>query len=471
MEYKSRRLINNTIIFMIGNIGSKFIQFFLVPLYTYTMTTEQFGISEVVLTASNLLMPVFSVSIADGLLRFGLDKSYEKGDVLKSSLFIVAIGSLASIACIPLFRFYTSLADWLIYFLLILNLRIYRDVFAINLKNNEKNLLFAVDSLLYTLSLCVSNIVLLVIFKLGVRGYFYSYIIANIASILFLVVTGRVYSLLRKRKLNYGLIKKLLIYSMPLILNGISWWITSAADRIMIQSMINVSSAGIYSAATKIPSLVTTFTGVFSQAWMISAVKEYDDTRDKEFYRQTFRNYYGVLFLGVATIILIIKPFMSVYVGPEFKQAVLYAPMLVASAAYSALCAFLAGIYASAKKNLNVTITTLIGAIVNIVFNLFLIPLIGVHGATTATFVSWFVIFIVRIWDIRNFFPFQIEMNRIALYTVIVLVQCVTFAKYSYFVSMMVSVVGVFIIGFLERNIVFIIIKQFNAMIRRVFKR
>ena len=41
MKNKSKRLINNTIIFFIGSLGSKFIQFFLVPLYTYVLTTEQ----------------------------------------------------------------------------------------------------------------------------------------------------------------------------------------------------------------------------------------------------------------------------------------------------------------------------------------------------------------------------------------------------------------------------------------------
>ena len=78
MDNKSKRLINNTIIFFIGSLGSKFIQFFLVPLYTYALTTEQYGVTEIVLTASNVLMPVFSVSIADGLLRFGLDKKLKK---------------------------------------------------------------------------------------------------------------------------------------------------------------------------------------------------------------------------------------------------------------------------------------------------------------------------------------------------------------------------------------------------------
>lgn len=48
------------------------------PLYTYVLTTEQYGVTEIVLTASNVLMPVFSLSIADGLLRFGLDKNWKK---------------------------------------------------------------------------------------------------------------------------------------------------------------------------------------------------------------------------------------------------------------------------------------------------------------------------------------------------------------------------------------------------------
>lgn len=471
MKSKTKNLINNTAIFMVGSIGSKFIQFFLVPLYTYSMTTEQFGLSEVVLTASNLFMPVFSVSIADGLLRFGLDKRYDKGNVLKSSLLITFAGTVLSLLCIPLFNLYGTLSDWLPYFLLILNLRIYRDVFAINLKNQKKHRLFTIDSLLYSFILCTANIVFLVVLKLGILGYFYAYILANLVSLFFVVLIGEVPSLLKGRKVDPALTSQLLVYSIPLVINGISWWIISASDKFMIDWMIDKESVGIYSAATKIPTLVTTFTGVFSQAWIISAVQEYDEERDSNFYAQTFRNYYALLFLGVSLLIAILKPFMSIYVGPNFSESALYAPLLLASAVFSGMSAFTVGIYASAKKNINVTITTLIGAVVNIVLNLLLISILGIMGAAIATFVSWFVVFFARVFDIRKFFKFRVDNIRIVIYSVIILIQCIGVMFTPYGISLVISLLAVGTIAACEKNMLIDAIGTVMNEVKKVFKR
>ncbi|HFR3499089.1 TPA: lipopolysaccharide biosynthesis protein, partial [Streptococcus suis] len=103
MKIKTKRLLKDTVIFTIGNIGSKFIQFFLVPLYTYSLTKSEFGVTEFIFTVANLVTPLFSFSISDGLIRFGLDRSYEKNVILTNSVVIILIGTLLSILCYPLF--------------------------------------------------------------------------------------------------------------------------------------------------------------------------------------------------------------------------------------------------------------------------------------------------------------------------------------------------------------------------------
>ena len=81
MNKKSKKLFKNTLLFFIGSIGSKFIQFILVPLYTYTLTTEQYGKADLLLTLVNFLMPIFSIQLTDALLRFGLDKKINKDNL------------------------------------------------------------------------------------------------------------------------------------------------------------------------------------------------------------------------------------------------------------------------------------------------------------------------------------------------------------------------------------------------------
>ena len=68
---KYTRLIKDTFVFALGNLGSKLILFFLVPLYTNYLTTEEYGTADLVFTISQFLVPIFSVVIFDAVIRFG----------------------------------------------------------------------------------------------------------------------------------------------------------------------------------------------------------------------------------------------------------------------------------------------------------------------------------------------------------------------------------------------------------------
>ena len=284
MNSKSKKLMNNTILFFIGSVGSKFIQFLLVPLYTYTLTNEDFGVSDIVFTTINFLIPIFSIQVTDGLLRFGLDKKEDKNKVINSTFRILLIGSIFSIIFSPLLMISSTLKSWIPYLIIILNLRIYRDVFSIILKIDDKNKLFAVDSILYTLILCLSSLLLLVVFKIGISGYFFSYIIANSFSIIFIIIVSRMNIRDIKKSKDGSVLKRLLFYSAPLVINSISYWITTASDRYMVNYYSGPADVGLYAIAAKIPTIVTTFTGVFSQAWLISSISEVDNKENSKFF-------------------------------------------------------------------------------------------------------------------------------------------------------------------------------------------
>ena len=139
MNKKSKKLFKNTLLFFVGSIGSKFIQFILVPLYTYTLTTEQYGKTDLLLTLVNFLMPIFSIQLTDALLRFGLDKKINKDNLFNVVFKCLFVGSFASLIFSPLLMLNDELKDMIPFFFLILNLRIYRDILAIILKIEEKS--------------------------------------------------------------------------------------------------------------------------------------------------------------------------------------------------------------------------------------------------------------------------------------------------------------------------------------------
>ena len=112
MEHKYRTLLKDTAVFAIGNVGSKFILFFLVPLYTSCLTSGEYGTSELVFTVAQLVMPFVTVVIFDAVIRFGLMPNERKEDIILVGVLVWLFGSIAMIALTPLIGLYGPIREW-----------------------------------------------------------------------------------------------------------------------------------------------------------------------------------------------------------------------------------------------------------------------------------------------------------------------------------------------------------------------
>lgn len=454
MQDKTNKLAKNTIVFVIGSLGSKFIQFFLVPFYTYSMSTAEFGSADIILTMANVLVPVFSLSISDGLLRFGLDKKLKQSNVLRCCFVIANIGTAISLMCIPLFRLYSGISRWIFEFILIMTLQVYRGFFSINLKIEDKNRLYAIDSILYTFVLCVSSIILLSTFKLGIIGYLMSYVIANIISILFLCIVGKPLAKIGSGHLDRQLFLSIVRYSIPMVANAMAWWIITASDRIMIQYFIGNAAVGLYAVADKIPNIISNFSGVFIQAWAISSITEYDSDRDSLFYQKVFDKYYSSMLFAATILIAVVKIFMHYYVSPSFESAWVFTPVLISAAVYCGIFSFYGVIYASAKDCINATITTVIGATINVALNLILIPKFEIQGAAVATYASWMITSFIRIKDTRKYINFKINFTKFISMIAINLLHCICVVALPSKISLLISCTVIILMYIINRDIV-----------------
>ena len=466
-DNKYFQLILNTSLFALGNLGSKFIVFILMPLYTNALTTTEYGISELVITGTNLLIPFVSVSIQDATLRFVLDKNYKSGEVLNNTILIIAIGSIVTCILYPFIGLYKAIDGWTQYFLILTIVYMVRNALSIYLKAIGKTKLFAIDSILYTLLLMISNIVLLTVVKLGLKGYFYAIIISTVGSIIILCIFGNVFGSCKKERVNKKLLKEMVIYSLPMVFNNISWWIINSSDKIMIEYFDSASASGIYSVASKIPSILTTLTNIFNQAWIISSVSEYDTTRDGKFYSRTFTVFNCMLVMVASGIVLIIKPFMQIYVGANFVESWQYIPLLLLGSIFQSYAAFFGAIYTSAKKNVSIMSTTLIAAVINIVLNAILIPTIGIQGAVIATAVAYFVVFVFRMIDSQKYMQFEVQVTRVLLSMVILTGQCALMITIDGVLRYVASIVCFAVLFLLNAKTIVLLFNMFKMKLRR----
>ena len=264
-------MIFNTVLFALGNVGSKFLVFILMPLYTNELSTAEYGVSELVLTGTNLLIPFVSVSIQDATLRFALDKKNDSGEVLKNTILILSVGSGITCLLYPFIGLYRAIAEWKLCFVLI--------------------------------------------------------------TIVYMIRNGK-------------------------------------------------------------------------------------------FFSRIFNVFNCMLVIASSVIVLIIKPFMAIYVGNAFVDCWVYVPFLLLGSIFQSYATFFGAIYTSAKKNFSVMMTTITAAIINIVLNMLLIPRIGIQGAVLATAVAYFVVFVFRMIDSQKYVRFTIDYKSVVTSVILLSLEC-----------------------------------------------
>lgn len=402
----SKELIINTIIFGLGTFSSKIIMFILLPIYTVYMTTAELGEGELVVNFMNLIYPLVTINILSALLRYAMDKKINPKQALQSTCLIVSIGMIICGLFFLIININSSINSWKLYLWMLLVCYSFQQILSVFSKAMEKTKLFAIGNIVYTSSLLISSIILLIVLKRRTAGYLEGMILANIITFLFFAFNLKINKYLSKSRVDFALTKEMIIFSLPLIINSISWWITSFCDRFVLELNAGTEAVGIYSVSSKIPAIVSTISSVFMQAWTLSAIKAYQENNN-EFFSDVFKKFSAVFIIWASIIIAISQFIMSFLVGSEFSESWLYVPLLICATVFSGFGAFYAVLYTAAKKNFSVMITTIVGAVVNVVLNFVLIPKFGIQGAVIATMISQLIITIYRMIDSRKFIKFN----------------------------------------------------------------
>ncbi len=446
MKKKYRELTGNTIIFAIGVFGSKIILFFMVPLYTNILSTSEYGTADLIQTLSSLFVPVFSIMIQDAVLRFGLSEQICKKAVLKNSLYVTCIGSFVALTIIPLFRFYNPVKEWTLFLYGILITNMLSNVLYSYVKVINKNKLYSICGVLSTFILAALNVIFLLIFDMGINGYLLSIIISQIFSCVFLFLGADLIHELDKKSLDKKLMKDMIIYSLPLIANNLSWWILNSSDKLMVEYFCGVNDLGLYTAATKIPALISVINSVFLQAWTISSIKDYEQDKDKSFFEDIFSLYSLVMIGATSFVLLIVKYLMYVYVGVDYQDSWRLVPFLLFGAVFYGYSLFFGTIYSAAKKNIYIALSTAVSALLNIFINLVLLTRIGVIAASISTAFSYVVVGIYRMIDSRRFLKFKIGVGKFTVNSILLFVQVVliTIDRNSFICSLIIlGVLGI----------------------------
>lgn len=420
-ESRGRYLAKNTIIFTIGDFGSKVISFLLVPLYTNVLSTEEYGNGDLITTLCGVLAPILILNISESVMRFQLDKDANKNDVFRIGLRILIISIFLGIIIIPLYTLIKPIKNYWLY-MYFYNVSIGAStLFLYDLRGKEKLLKYSIGGILMTLSAALLNILFLVVMHLRLRGYILAYIFANVITTIYCVVAGGSLKDYRRGRIDREKMKEMIRFSVVLIPNTFMWWIMNSSDRLMIATMVSSAQAGIYAISYKLPTLVSTLTGIFNQAWGYSAIHEHGSTDESEYNNKVFVALISFAMLMGIGMLTIMKPFLRVYVEQSFYEAWKYTPFLVIGCVYLTMGTFISTTYNVHKDSMGFLISATIGATTNVALNFLLIPQFEVYGAAIATCISYVVVFVFRYFHTRKYIVFNIKNKEFILGSIFLL--------------------------------------------------
>lgn len=431
------RLLGNSALFAIANLGTKLIQFLMVPLYTYALSTKQYGTVDLLLTTVTMLTPIISLSVFDAVFRFSMDEEHDLTLIFTNGLIITIVGFSFMLIISPVNIFLKI--PYFGYFLGMLFLSALNSL----LQNFSKSIglvrEFAFSGMLNAILVVFLNLLLLVVFKMGVLGYVEGILLASLGTTLYLIIAIRAWRYIDLSKASKTFSKTLLHYSVPLIPNAFSWWFTNDANRYFILIFVGAAGNGLFAVANKIPSIMTVFFGIFTQAWQLSAVEEYRSKDNNQFYSRIFNYLIFISTIGIGSLLVILKPFMKIYTSPNFYSSWHFVPFLLTAAVVANLSGFLGTIFIAAKKTGQIFSTTIVGMILNLVVNLLLIPLFGVNGAGIGSTIGFLAVTMLRLRRSKKFVKISLDKSLFMITIIFTLLMIAA----ELFISSIVTTVAI----------------------------
>ncbi len=443
-------LVSNTLVFALGKLLSKLLVFFMIGLYTACLSPEEYSTAELIANMANLLIPLACLGISEGIFRSAAAKTGDKEAFFTNGLAVYGAGSVIFLALSPLLCL-IPLFDgsvWLIaVYVVVANLH---SVVSQYLCAVGRTKLFAGQGILNTALVIAFNILFLPVLDYGVTGYVLSTVLADLVTTLFLILFTRLWRAFKPKSLSWQTIIAMLKFCLPLVPTTIFWWITGVSDRYMVTWLCSGEMNGLYTVAYKIPNLLIYAVSIFDSAWKLSVSAEEDPEACRTFYSRVWRVYTTVAFLGGGVLILAARLFAKILFAEAYQAAWVYIPVLTTATVFTALCTFLGSVYFSSKKTVGSMITAFVGAVLNLLLNLLLIPTWGAMGASVATFVSYFAVCMLRLITTRRLIPFTQEWGRGLVNTLLLgaLTAIVTFSEYDPARTLLMYVIagGVFLL-------------------------
>lgn len=458
-------LIKNTVIITIGKICTQLITFLLLPLYTSILSTEEYGIVDLLNTLVYLCVPIVTFQIEKAVFRYLIDNRGNEVKVKSTISTTIIIITLQSAVYLLLFAMISPFVHNEYKYFLASNAiaNIFSSVLLQIVRGIGDNKRYAIGSFIMAFVTVLLNVLFIVGLKMGAYGMLIATLIGNIVCCFYLILIKKLYRYISIRAYNKVLLKSMWKYSVPLIPNAISWWIFNSSDRIIVSSILGVSQNGILSTSYKFSSVYITLYNIFDITWTESAVLHINDEDCSEFFSKII-NTVLKLFATICLLIIAFMPFIfPIMINEKFGEAYNQIPILMIASLFNVIVGLISVIYIAKKDTKAVAMTSGVAAIINLIINLVLIKFIGLYAASISTLVAYAIMAIYRLYDVKKYIKIKLDKKFIWMTIIMIILLFSTYYKnnlYGNILTILITLIYAFLINKSSIGIVINMIKE-----------
>lgn len=423
---RGSRMIRTTSIYFIGNFASKLLAFFLLPIYTTYLTTEDFGQVDLFMSALPLIAPIFTMQVTETIFRFLCTEETIEGTnrTITNAIVIFISGILIFIFLyIPfVLKFQLSYAILFFMYFVVTYVGIFLQQV---LRGLQRTIEYAVTGVIATVVNATLNIVLIVIYGMGGESLLLASTGASLVIVMIIALRIKIWRFIDGKLLSIKELKRQLRYGVPLIPNQICWWVIGLMGKYILLYFSGSDANGIFAVASKFPGLLITINSIFFLAWTENIILEFESKDRDDYFSNAFMKFMIFSLSAAACLLPMIKIYNVMTISGDFITAWKYIPVLIAGALFNSLAGFLGTIYTASMKTASAFTTTVIAAVANLVLSILMTPFISIWGVALANMLSFIILFVVRIKSVNRIINLQIEFIQLFPSTFLLIVSII----------------------------------------------
>ena len=447
-----KKLASQTAIYGLSSVIGRLLNYLLVPLYTRYFLPAEYGIVTELYAYVAFLVIMLTYGFETAFFNF-IKKEGNKEKVYSTAMFSLLISSVIFIILSIIYS--NSISEWMgygiesryvQYFAVIIGLDAISSISFAKLREEEKAVRFAVIRLLNIFVNIGLNLYFILYKGYGIEYIFIANLISSVITILLLMPEMFV------SKLNFdtGLWKKMAIYAFPLLIAGLAGMTNETIDRVLLKKLlpnpeIAASELGLYGAFYKLSIIMTLFIQTFRYAAEPFFFSQHKSNDNKKVYADVMR-YFTIIMIVIFLGVTMFYDFVIGFLGEAYhdERGFLVVSILLLANLFLGIFYNLSIWYKLTEKTKYGAYLSIFGAIITLILNFVLIPIIGFVGSAIATLVCYFSMSVASYFLGKRHFPIPYNLKTIGVYIFNML--GIYFVIYFYPENILIN--GLLLVGF-----------------------